>query len=73
MLGNLASSTKVSLVCVLAMTLEPGRRYVIRWLDDSTEYLVTFIKTDRGFFIFEWKKSSAYLVARPSAVAIRPA
>jgi hypothetical protein len=34
---------------------------------------VTYIKEDRGFFIFEWKESSAYLVARPSAVAIRPA
>ena len=55
------------------MTLEPGREYVIRWLDDPTEYLVTFIKIDRGFFLFEWKKDSAYLVARPSAIAIRPA
>lgn len=69
----MVDASKVSLVGLLAMSLEPGRQYVIRWLDDSTEYAVTFIKTDRGFFIFEWKKSSAYLVARPSAIAIRPA
>ena len=52
--------------------MEPGRKYIIRWLDDPQEFEVTFIKLDRGFYIFEYKKSSAYLVARPDSVAIRP-
>lgn len=52
--------------------MEPGRRYLVRWLDEPLELELTFIKIDRGFFVFMYKKATIYLVARPSSIAIRP-
>ena len=50
--------------------LVEGELYIIRWDDDPTEYVVRFLRMERGFFVFE-EESGMKMIARPTAISVR--
>ena len=48
--------------------MEPGNRVFIQWEPDDIVYDVTYVKTERGFFIFRGEDGTM-LVARKNALS----
>ena len=47
------------------------RKYIIRFLDDTEELEVIFLRSERGFYIFKSIIEGKIVVARPSSISVR--